>query len=203
MTGHAVRRADVEEQDELIAVACRAFWPDPLLGFFSRGLLDEYERMPHFFGADLRQRFGFAETWVADHEGRIGALAMWIPPDELDRPALEEAMMALRASRILLRARHRVKAARLLLATERVRPEEVWYLALLGTDPAAQGRGLATALLAPVLARCDDEGIPAYLETQKASNVAWYARHGFVETGTVELEDTPKVWLLTRQPKAA
>ena len=52
---------------------------------------------------------------------------------------------------------------------ERRHPREPHhYLALIGTDPAHQGRGIGTALLEPVLARCDAEGLPAYLESSKA-----------------------------------
>ncbi len=46
-------------------------------------------------------------------------------------------------------------------------------LALLATNPGAQGRGLGSSLLGPVLDRCDSEGIPAYTETQKHENVSW------------------------------
>jgi len=37
-----------------------------------------------------------------------------------------------------------------------------WYLFILGTEPAAQGRGLGSALLARVLARVDAERMPVY-----------------------------------------
>jgi len=196
-----VRRASPDELGECIAVASRAFWPDPLLGYFARDRLREYELGPTFFGAALRDRLAYSELSVVDHGDRIGALAQWVPPGELPRSGRDQAVSLLRFLPVLARSRHRAKAGRLLSEVERRRPAEHWYLALLGTDPAAQGRGAASALLAPVLARCDDDGVPAYLETQKASNVAWYARHGFRETGTVEVPGVPEVWLLTREPR--
>ena len=60
---------------------------------------------------------------------------------------------------------------------------------------------LATALLAPVLARCDEDGDFAYLETQKEANVAWYARAGFTVVDEIRLEATPPVWCLRRGPQ--
>lgn len=55
------------------------------------------------------------------------------------------------------------KALRLFMEVERRHPREPhWYLALLATDPSVQGRGLGTALLAPVLEQCAREGIPVY-----------------------------------------
>jgi GNAT superfamily N-acetyltransferase len=53
-----------------------------------------------------------------------------------------------------------------------------WYVAVLGTAPPHQGRGVGAALLALVLRRCDAEGIGAYLESTKPENVPWYERSG-------------------------
>ena len=38
------------------------------------------------------------------------------------------------------------------------------YLMLIGVDPDVQGQGLGGELITEVLARCDREGRPAYLE---------------------------------------
>ena len=49
---------------------------------------------------------------------------------------------------------------------------EHWYLQYLGVEPRRQGKGLGGALLAPVLERCDGEGVPAHLETSTERNRA-------------------------------
>ncbi|WP_241846129.1 GNAT family N-acetyltransferase [Streptomyces sp. MJM1172] len=48
--------------------------------------------------------------------------------------------------------------------------EPHWYLAVLGADPAAQGRGHGAALLRSGLAKADADGLATYLESSKASN---------------------------------
>lgn len=197
-----IRRLDEDGYDEATAMLSRAFWPDPLIGFFSRGHLHEHRFGPLFFAADLADLRRYAEISVAEHDGRLGALAAWVPPGALPRTGWKRIRRDLRAAPVLLRAHHRAKATRLLAEVDRRHPKEPhWYLALLGTDPAATGRGLATALLAPVLDRCDEDGDFAYLETQKEANVAWYARSGFTVCAEIELEGTPKVWCLRRDPK--
>lgn len=73
-----------------------------------------------------------------------------------------------------------------------------WYLYAIGVEPRQQGRGLGATLLAPVLERCDREGLPAYLESSKDENLPFYERHGFevIETLHLPLGGPPirKMW---------
>ncbi len=196
-----IRPLGADEFDEAAAVLSRAFWPDPLIGHFSRDRLHEHRRGPSFFAADLADLRQYAEITVGERGGRIAALAAWAPPGSVPRSAAQQARLGIRMLPVILRMRNRTKATKLLLEVDRRHPREPhWYLALLGTDPAATGRGLATALLAPVLARCDQDGDFAYVETQKEANVAWYARAGFTVCDEIRLEATPPVWCLRREP---
>ncbi len=188
---------------EVLAVTARAFWYDPLVDFFTRDMLHEYRLLPAVFKVFLwdLMRPG-AAMWVGEHEGRPRAVAGWIPPGGFPRPARQEAGRSLRSAAVLARGRHRLKAFRLLLEVDRHHPHEPhWYLSLLATDPTVQGRGIGTALLAPVLERCDRDGVVAYTETQKEANVSWYARAGFGVIHEVRLPDTPVVWCLRREPR--
>ena len=54
-----------------------------------------------------------------------------------------------------------------------------WYLYNLSIRKDAQGRGLASKLMRPMLDFCDAEKMVAYLETNKASNVELYRHYGF------------------------
>jgi GNAT superfamily N-acetyltransferase len=93
-------------------------------------------------------------------------------------------------------------AMRFLASMERHRPRDPhWYLAILGTDPAQQGRGLGTAVLEPILRRCDANGLGAYLESSKEANVPWYERHGFELTEVLEHPGGPSLWLMWRDPR--
>jgi ribosomal protein S18 acetylase RimI-like enzyme len=81
--------------------------------------------------------------------------------------------------------------------------ERHWYLPVLGTDPAHQGRGVGSALLTPVLARADAEGLPVYLESSKEKNIPFYRRHGFEVVSTIRLEDGPAIWPMLRTPRGS
>ena len=54
-----------------------------------------------------------------------------------------------------------------------------WYLFNLSIRKDAQGKGLASKLMRPMLQFCDDERMVAYLETNKEANVGLYRHYGF------------------------
>ena len=57
-------------------------------------------------------------------------------------------------------------------------------------------------LLKPVLDRCDDEGLGAYLESSKEENIAFYNRQGFELTRRLDLPaGCPPVWAMWREPR--
>ena len=54
-----------------------------------------------------------------------------------------------------------------------------WYLYNLSIKKDAQGKGIASKLMKPMLTFCDNEKMVAYLETNKESNVSLYQHYGF------------------------
>ena len=54
-----------------------------------------------------------------------------------------------------------------------------WYLFNLSIKKDAQGKGIASKLMRPMLQFCDDERMVAYLETNKEGNVSLYKHYGF------------------------
>ena len=62
-----------------------------------------------------------------------------------------------------------------------------WYLYNLSVRSSAQGKGIASKLMRPMLRFCDDEKMLVYLETNKESNVPMYQHYGF------ELQETKMI----------
>ena len=197
-----IRRVARHEYNEVLAVTARAFWCDPLIDFFTRDLLHEYRILPGVFNAYLKDlRAPSAQLWVGEHDGRPRGVAGWLAPGGYPRSATQEVRRSARSIGVIARGRHRGQAIRLFLEVDRRHPREPhWYLSILATDPCVQGRGIGSALIAPILERCDREGTLAYTETQKQANVAWYARAGFTVAEEVRLPETPPVWCLRREP---
>ena len=146
--------------------------------------------------------FGAASVALVDSEV-LGA-ALWLPPGRFPWSPARKAR-AVPAFLAVLRAAPRsfLPLMRFGANAERRHPREPhWYLQALGVKPTAQGLGLGTRLLEPVLARADREGLPCYLETARQENVGFYERLGF----RVEHEALPLVpggpthWALRRPP---
>ena len=66
-----------------------------------------------------------------------------------------------------------------------------WYLYNLSIRKDAQGKGLASKLMRPMLQFCDEERMVAYLETNKESNVGLYQHYGFALMKEELIPNTP------------
>lgn len=61
--------------------------------------------------------------------------------------------------------------------------ERHWHVGPIGVHPELQGQGIGKAMLAAFLEMADEQGSPAYLETDVDRNVALYERFGFKIVG--------------------
>jgi GNAT superfamily N-acetyltransferase len=76
-----------------------------------------------------------------------------------------------------------------------------YYLPIVGVEPDRQGRGIGTALMRPILDRCDQTATPAYLEATTPRNRACYLRQGFEVTEEFRFpKEGPPAWRMWREP---
>jgi ribosomal protein S18 acetylase RimI-like enzyme len=199
-------RLPAQQARQAAEVLARAFLNDPM----SRYLVpDEAKRarlLPIFFSIQVRYCLRYGEVygtrgldgaacWLSPGAtsptlGRLARTALRIPgirrvPFELGASGLRRYMDAERYSGAI---------------HERAAPGPHWYLWLIGVEPACQGKGIGGALMQPVLARASAEGVPCYLETNNAANVAFYEKHGFrvVSDGEVPRRGL-RVWAMLRK----
>lgn len=93
-------------------------------------------------------------------------------------------------------------AADLAEAMAEFRPEEPhWYLGILATDPDRQNQGLGSRVLDMMHRRCDDVGLPCYLESSNPRNHGFYRGHGYVESSEFTAADSPPLLGMWREPR--
>ncbi|UUY04011.1 GNAT family N-acetyltransferase [Svornostia abyssi] len=194
-TRHITVRALPDEQPAVAGVLARAFYDDPV---FMHLLPDDASRLQRseqlFAGMLLRAAAPHDEVHTT-HE-HTGA-AIWFPPGHVHLSVLQQLRYLPTMVRVGRRDLPRI--LRCMTTMEEQHPHEPhFYLNILGTDPERQGEGIGSALLRAVLDRCDDEGIPAYLEATSPRNAGLYERHGFRTTGEIVLPDGPTMWAMWR-----
>ena len=193
------------ELPAVVAALARAFYDDPLFRHFVPDPIAQSKALLAFMGAGVTDAKPFGEIWLARTGGKVACAAVWLPPGSYPRGTRRDVMTNLRGLPTFIRSGRRLAGAiRLLTAVDKAHHElrePHYYLAILGTDPLFQRSGAGHAALRPVLERCDTEGLPAYLETQKEENVAYYARHAFDVVEKLEVEGAPPLWTLLRPPR--
>jgi GNAT superfamily N-acetyltransferase len=196
--GAAVRKAVPDDEKQIAVALAKAFYDDPLMTWVSPDDDRRLERLERSFRLFYRRLYSPRdETYTT--EDVVGAAA-WFPPERVKLGVAER----IRATPGLVAGFGR-DLARFLrfvsLADSKHPKERHYYLPVVGVEPGSQGRGIGTALLRPVLERCDSEGIPAYLEATSPRNRACYLRNGFEDMEEVTLpKGGPPMWLMWREP---
>jgi len=182
----------------------RAFWNHPPLQYY---FPDEAEReriAPYFFSLSVFNgiRYGEVHATSQDLEG----IAVWLPSDNYP-VILWRLLRSVPLSEILGVARYGGARMRGLgqyidAVHGRLAPFKHWFLQAIGVDPQFQGRGYASKLLRPMLARIDEEGLPCYLETLEGQNVRLYEHFGFKVTEESNVPNTSLTnWAMLRDAR--
>lgn len=196
MMSTTVRSASPGEESAVSAIIELAFASDPMARWSLKDARTYLAVMP-----DLVRAFGSAayDSDSADVSEDFGGAALWLPPGvEPDMEALDRLIRTNANPAILS------DVDAIFEAMAGYHPNVPhWYLPLIGTDPARQGQGIGSALMRHALARCDRDGVAAYLESSNPRNIPLYQRHGFEILGTIQVGSSPVLTPMLRPPQPA
>ena len=186
-----VQSAQQDDTQRVLDTLTLAFAADPVVRWMypdPQQYLQSFPAFAHAFGGSaIARRTAFVS------EGYSGA-ALWLPPDTAPD---EEALTALVEESVA--AREKADAFAIFEEMACYHPDEPhWYLPLIGVDPARQGRGYGSAMLQHALRRCDDERLPAYLESTNPRNMPLYERHGFEVIGAIRIGNYSPIFPMLR-----
>lgn len=190
-----VREARRDEQRSLCDLLGRAFFDDPVAAYLFPDPTSRAERYARFASIAID---AFAGSAVVMTETGLRSAAIWQAPSPSPTGMLHQLRLLAALVGLTRTGFGRIARMSELMARHHLR-EPHWYLAVLGTDPSARRSGLASAVLEPVLARCDRERMPAYLESSKATNIPFYNKHGFEVIDELVIPGGPSLWPMIRR----
>jgi ribosomal protein S18 acetylase RimI-like enzyme len=192
-----VRTATAGEIPRLAETLASAFEHDPLLSWMTpegRRL----ERMRRFFSRYLVDTIPHESVHTTED---VDGVAIWLPPEKWKVPTGNLVRMMPTMVRSFGTRLPRVLGC--LSTIEKKHPKDPphWYLEFLGTRRDRQRKGVGSSLISLMLDRCDQEGMPAYLEASSPENVPFYGRHGFEVVEEVQLKNGPTCWRMWRESR--
>jgi len=177
--------------DAIVRILGDAFEDDPVM----RWVTEKPSYARYAFSLTVPFCLGHGHSYIAaDGSGA----ASWLPPGVALRSPVTPGVVwkGLRdyGPRSLLRG-----LATLVQTQKRHPKEEHYYLFTIGALRAARGRGVGSSLMRAGLARCDEEHMPAYLESSNVKNLPFYRKHGFEVVDELRLAmNGPTLWLMWR-----
>jgi ribosomal protein S18 acetylase RimI-like enzyme len=190
----SVKSATAADEAAVIAVMTLAFGTDPVARWFypnPREYLAHFPRLAVAIGGKA-----FANGTAHYIEGFAGA-SLWLPPgvspDEEPAVAIIQETVSERLHAAAFTILEQIGAAH--------PTEPHWYLWMIGTDPARQGRGYGSALMRHALASCDHDKRLAYLESSNPRNLSLYLRHGFELIRVIQVGGCPPIFPMLRKPR--
>ncbi len=163
------------------------------------GRAQRLSRWAELWGALVPVLAGTA--WVTDD---VSSVAAWAAPDAGPHAADLQSVVDRDLPRVFGARQPVVLASEQLGAPGRpVEPH--WWLHAVGTRPAARHQGRGTAVLRPVLDRCDADGLPAAATVHTSTVVRWLQRSGFEVTHATRtaVDHELPIWTMVRQPLRA
>ncbi|NVM35526.1 MAG: GNAT family N-acetyltransferase [Candidatus Lokiarchaeota archaeon] len=175
---------------------CIAFFPDP-----TKRVKQNY----HLMKNSIRYCMRFGEVYTTSP--KLEGIALWQLEDSREEQQDKPISLSINWFNFVL-------AVALGKSLEKVRsvydyvykthftlvPSRHWYFFVIGVDPNFQGKGFASSLIKPMLARIDKEQLRCYLDTNNEKNVGLYQHFGFKVLKKYQIPGTNVInWSMSRE----
>ena len=197
----AVERLTETQIFEAARTLANAFQNDPLEMYVFPDPNERAQRSPAQLCVLVREGYLHGEVFTT---AGLTGVSVWMPPGRVTT-ADQAAQSGFRQLPQLMGDEAFMRFGRVLDylsdAHSRGIPEEHWYLGVVGVRPELQGRGHGHALLKPIMARADAEGVPICLDTAQPRVKSFYERLGFRPVlETVDPTSGLRFWTYQRDP---
>jgi ribosomal protein S18 acetylase RimI-like enzyme len=130
---------------------------------------------------------------------KVVAAAIIYPPGSYPLPQLDQWLILLKT--VLGNGWYDIRSwMKWLDEAEKLHPTKAhYYLPCIGVDPAYQGKGFGSAIMAHMAAKADQDGVGCYLENANPRNIPFYQRFGFEIVNEKEILGFTN-WFMWREP---
>ncbi len=187
-----IHSAQMHERSAAVAVVLMGFSNDPVARWVYPNPEDYLNYFSGFIRAFAGRSFDAGTAYLTDE---MSGAALWLPPGiEPDAETLEVHFDATVQDSI------KSDLDVFLGQMAAFHPTEPhWYLPMIGVDPRFQGKGIGSRLMRYALSECDQQGLPAYLESSNRRNITLYERFGFSVIGTIQVGSSPPMYPMFRK----
>ena len=192
-----------KDLDRLAAVAADAYRDYPLHNWFTKG---KYDAKASKLIMQISLKTMSADAVIYADSEEINGFAVWMPFGFTGSKTIPFLMHG--GLHLILHSGPSIIGRLLTYETYAMNLKKTftehydWYLYNLSIKKDAQGIGIASKLMRPMLQFCDYERMLAYLETNKETNVGLYRHYGF---DLMKEEQIPKStvihYAMVRQPE--
>lgn len=193
-----------EQLTVIIKIQTQAFHEDPLWKYLFPKEQQRRTILPRFFRFLNVTIAKFTQILVAG-DPPVGVI-LWEYPNRQGTPLNKNEPIGFRKlffSSFLFAS---IKSLKIFLTFGKWRkkfaPKPHYYLSSVAVLPTAQGKGVASALIKPIIHQADTEGVPVYTETVTTRNVLIYEHLGFKIIAHKYLKNADlNLWGLLRYPR--
>jgi ribosomal protein S18 acetylase RimI-like enzyme len=168
------------------------------------GVTRFFRRYRAFFEIPLQYGLKYGDVYATSRE--LEGIAAWLPGDDVDMTPLRMILSGAIMSSMYVGPDVLMKMGPLaeilpLHRNKHMAGRDFRYLLLVGVAMSQQRKGIGSAMIRALLARCDRDEKWLYLETESEDNVRFYERLGFqlLEKVVVPEINLP-MWLMAREP---
>ncbi len=191
-------RATPDERSQVVTALCNAFFDDRIYRWVVPDDAQRRRSTAVFYSRVVDACWPHGGVYSA---GDGAGAALWVPPG---KQLVTDEQAETFGRELVESAGDDASSARMAQLSQMIGDnhpvDACWYLAFMGVDPSAQGRGIGTRLLAGVLSQADRDRVPAYLEASCPENRRLYERHGFQTTRELTVADSPAIYAMWRPP---
>lgn len=195
MTTTSIKRTTEYDVEQIIDSIVLAFSSDPLARWVYPSPQQYLKSFPDFVKIFAGKAFEQQTVYYTDN---YSGAALWLPPQS--QPNSDAIDIYLQQT---ISHEQQEKVFAVFEQMSHYNPQEPhWYLALVGVDSTQQRQGYGSALIEPVLKKCDRQQQLAYLESSSPESRSLYERHGFKVMETIQIDDSPPIFPMVRYPKS-